>query len=198
MKYIYAMATSLVVLAACTTIPPKNTDNICHIFNEKADWYSATLSAARRWGVPIAVQMSIIRQESAFIADAQPPRPLILGFIPWFRSSSAYGYPQAKDETWADYQKNSGNWWANRADFSDSCDFVAWYCAISNKKLGIAYTDANKLYLAYHEGHGGFRRESFKSKQWLLNTAEKVNQRAWLYDEQLTACRLELENKNHE
>lgn len=187
---------SLAVLSACTTAPLKNPENICEIFREKDDWYQASLSSARRWGVPIAVQMAIIDQESGFIADARPPRPLILGFIPWFRSSSAYGYPQAKDETWADYQKQSGNGWADREDFADSCDFVAWYCATSNNKLGISTSDTNNLYLTYHEGLGGFRRNSHLPKQWLLNIAQKVHRRALRYDAQLTTCRQELETKN--
>lgn len=196
MNYKYIFATSLVVLPACTTSPPKNPENICQIFHEKDDWYMASLGASRRWGIPIAVQMSIIRQESSFVADAQPPRPTILGFIPWFRSSSAYGYPQAKDETWADYQKYTGNSWADREDFADSCDFVAWYCSISYKKLGILASDANQLYLAYHEGHSGYQRATYQSKQWLIKTAERVNQRAWKYDEQLAECRKDLEMEN--
>ncbi|MGZ4998998.1 MAG: transglycosylase SLT domain-containing protein [Methylomonas sp.] len=187
---------SLSFLAACTTMPPRNTENICQIFREKDDWYQATLSSARRWGVPIAVQMAIINQESSFVADAEPPRPMILGFIPWFRSSSAYGYPQAQDETWADYQQRAGNGWADREDFADSCDFVAWYCAISNKKLGISTSDTANLYLTYHEGLGGFQRQTHKPKQWLLNTAQKVHQRALRYDAQLATCRQELEAKN--
>lgn len=183
---------SLAILSACTTLPPKNTENICQIFLEKDDWYAATLDSARRWGIPIAVQMAIIRQESSFIADAQPPRPMLLGIIPWFRESSAYGYPQAKDGTWADYQRQTDNSWADREDFADSCDFVAWYCAISHKKLGILNSDANQLYLAYHEGHGGFAQRSYLPKQWLLTTAQKVQQRALRYDSQLATCRQQL------
>lgn len=193
---ILAVLSGLTACAACATLPPKHSENLCQIFREKQDWYPATLQAAQRWGTPIAVQMAIIRQESSFIADAEPPRPTILGFLPWFRSSSAYGYPQAKDETWADYQKHSGNSWADREDFADSCDFVAWYCAVSRDKLGIAPSNANDLYLAYHEGHGGFRRNSHAAKNWLLQTARKVEQRAWVYDGQLNNCRQELENGN--
>lgn len=196
MKLRLIMLSSIALLSACTTIPPKNTQNICQIFREKDDWYQASLLAARRWGVPIAVQMSIIHQESSFIADAEPPRPTLLGFIPWFRSSSAYGYPQAQDGTWADYQNQTGNHWADRDDFADSCDFVAWYCATSHQKLGIPNSDARNLYLAYHEGHNGYRRQHYQNKQWLLNTAQKVSQRAWLYDTQLTSCRQELESEN--
>lgn len=187
---------SLAALSACANIPPHNPHDICSIFREKDDWYQATLSASRRWGVPIAVQMSIIHQESGFVADAEPPRPTILGFIPWFRSSSAYGYPQAQDGTWADYQRQTGNSWADREDFADSCDFVAWYCAMANRVLGIPLYDANNLYLAYHEGLSGYQRQNYKNKHWLIDVARKVDQRAWQYDAQLTTCRQELENKN--
>lgn len=186
----------LSTLTACATMPPQNTENLCQIFKEKDDWYQASLAASRRWGAPIALQMSIMFQESSFVHDAEPPRPSILGFIPWFRSSSAYGYPQAQDGTWADYQRQTGNNWASRENFADSCDFVAWYCAISNKKLGIPLNDARNHYLAYHEGHAGFRRQNYKNKGWLLNAAQKVDQRAWRYDAQLSACRQELENEN--
>jgi len=187
---------SLTALSACANTPPHNTRNICEIFKEKDDWYQATLAAAQRWGVPIAVQMSIINQESSFIADAEPPRPTILGFIPWFRSSSAYGYPQAQDRTWSDYQRQSGNGWADREDFADSADFVAWYCAMSHKMLGIPVYDANNLYLAYHEGLTGYLRKHYKNKHWLMNVAKKVHSRAWQYDAQLATCRQELENEN--
>lgn len=196
MKLKSLMAVSLVGLSACANLPPRNSSNICEIFREKDDWYQATLASSRRWGVPIAVQMSIIQQESSFVADAEPPRPTILGFIPWFRSSSAYGYPQAQDGAWDDYQRQTGNSWADREDFADSCDFVAWYCATSNRKLGIPFNDAKNLYLAYHEGHGGYMRQIYQNKRWLLNTAQKVDQRAWMYDAQLATCRQELESEN--
>jgi len=187
---------SLAVLSACANVPPHNSDNLCEIFREKDDWYEATLAASRRWGVPIAVQMSIIKQESSFVHDAEPPRPTLLGFIPWFRSSTAYGYPQAQDGTWSDYQHQSGNSWADREDFADSADFVAWYCSMSNRSLGIPVYDANNLYLAYHEGLTGYRRQHYKNKHWLMRVARKVDQRAWQYDAQLTTCRQELENEN--
>ncbi len=196
MKFKPMLFASLAALSACATLPPQNALNICQIFREKDDWYQSTLAASRRWGVPIAVQMAIIYQESSFISDAEPPRPTLLGFIPWFRSSSAYGYPQAQDSTWADYQNQTGNHWADRDDFADSCDFVAWYCSVSHQKLGIPFSDARNLYLAYHEGHGGFRRQSHANKHWLINTAQNVHQRAWQYDTQLANCRQELESKN--
>jgi len=188
MKKIFILA-ALCFLSACATVPPKNIDNICSIFSEKSDWYEDSYQVYTRWGVPIPVQMAIMYQESSFRADAQPPRPWLLGFIPWFRSSSAFGYAQAKDETWADYISNTGNSGADRDDFTDATDFIGWYCAVSEKQLGIPKTDAKNLYLAYHEGHGGFKKRSYLKKGWLQQTANKVANRAQRFQKQLSTCR---------
>ena len=182
------------LLPACTTSPPKNIDNICSIFREKDDWYDYSKDSFEKWGVPIHVQMAIINQESRFVADALPPRPYLLGFIPWFRSSSAYGYPQAQDGTWEWYLDDTGRWIATRDDFADATDFVGWYCSVSNKKLGISKWDAKNQYLAYHEGHTGFHRKSYLQKRWLLSTSEKVARKANTYRTQLETCREEMES----
>lgn len=48
-------------------------------------------------------------QEPPFEHDALPPRYYSLGFIPWDRVSSAYGYTRAKDETWTGYKHEAGD-----------------------------------------------------------------------------------------
>jgi hypothetical protein len=53
----------------------------------------------------------------------------------------------------------------------------------------VALTDARNQYLAYHEGHTGFARGSHNSKQWLLNVADRVANRAAMYQRQLSSCR---------
>ncbi|MDD1625497.1 MAG: hypothetical protein LUO94_12135 [Methylococcaceae bacterium] len=183
-------------LAACTAVPPKNSDNICATFREKEDWYEDAKESYEKWGVPIPVQMAIMHQESHFVADAQPPRTWLLGFIPWFRSSSAYGYAQAKDETWDDYLDKAGSWSADRDEFADAADFIGWYSNISHSRLGISKGDANNLYLAYHEGHGGYQHKSFLKKPWLQQVAIKVAKRATLFQRQLSICEKELKSEN--
>jgi hypothetical protein len=136
--------------------------------------------------------MAIMHQESRFVAKAKPPRTKLLGFIPWLRPSSAYGYSQAKDSTWDWYQSASGNYGADRDDFDDAIDFIAWYNHTSVKRCGIRSDDTYHLYLAYHEGHGGFNRRSFKSKPWLKRVAQKVSARSSRYASQLAACEEEL------
>ena len=73
----------VIVATACATAPPQNIENICAVFEEKGSWYKAATKSEKRWGTPIHVQMSIMRQESSFRFDAKPPRGKLLGFIPW-------------------------------------------------------------------------------------------------------------------
>lgn len=189
-------AATILLLQACTASPPKNTENICETFREKSNWYSHAKSSYQKWGVPIPVQMAIIHQESRFVADAEPPRPKLLGFIPWFRNNSAYGYAQALDGTWNDYRKYTRRWSADRDDFADAVDFVGWYNHMSHLRLGLSKSDARQLYLAYHEGHSGFRRKTFLRKPWLIGVAEKVDHRANAYGAQLNSCWNEFESKS--
>ncbi len=184
-----AFATMLCLgLVACVSSPPKHLDNLCHIFDEKSGWYKHARKASKRWGVPIATNMAFMHQESRFVAKAKPPRKKILGFIPGPRKSSAYGYSQAKDDTWKWYKKSSGHRGADRNDFDDAIDFISWYNHISVKKLKVSPSNTYALYLAYHEGHGGYTRGTYKRKKWLTDVAKKVDQRAKRYQAQLKKC----------
>lgn len=92
-------------------------------------------------------------RESSFVHDAQPPMQYFL-FIPTGRASSAYGYAQVKDETWADYQRETGNGWSDRDDFADAIDFMGWYTHKAQRLNGTSKWDAYGQYLNYHEGWG--------------------------------------------
>ncbi len=185
----------LAALAGCTTSPPKDTDNICAIFFEKDDWYQDAARARDKWDSGIPVMMAIIHQESRFKADAKPPRQKILGIIPWTRPSDAYGYSQALDATWDWYETSTGRWGADRDDFGDSIDFIGWYNDQSYRRNGIDRADTYSLYLAYHEGHGGYSRASYNSKPWLTDVARKVQGRAATYQVQLQVCEEKLKDK---
>ena len=187
------LSAGTVTVISCASRPPANINNICAIFTDKEGWYEDAQASEEQWGTPIHVQMAIIRQESSFRDDAQPPRGTLLGFIPWTRPSSAYGYPQAKDETWDWYIEKTGNSGADRDDFADAIDFVGWYTNVSHRKLGISKWDAYQQYLAYHEGHGGFKRRSYAKKAWLKSVAKKVDRQSKRYAAQLKGCRDDLE-----
>lgn len=179
------------LLAGCISAPPAKPQDICAIFDDKPEWHEPAVEASTQWGSSIPVMMSIMYQESQFVADAQPEFRWFL-FIPLGRPSSAYGYPQAKDETWDWYEESAGRHFADRDQFADAIDFIGWYNAQSYSRNRIRRNDAYNLYLAYHEGHGGFSRATYRGKQWLINTAHKVSSRAATYDRQYAHCRKRL------
>ncbi|MEE9452602.1 MAG: hypothetical protein V3V61_07600 [Gammaproteobacteria bacterium] len=186
----------LFTVAACAGKPqPANVENICSIFKQYPKWYWATQDVQKRWGVPINVQMAIIYQESRFSAKAKPPRGKLLGIIPWKRPSSAKGYSQALKGTWDEYQESAGKNRATRSAFADAADFVGWYGYQANQRAGISRSDAYPLYLAYHEGIGGYQRRSYANKTWLINIAQKVQSRAATYQRQLQGCQAKLKKK---
>jgi hypothetical protein len=186
----------LLVSIGCTKKPPSNLDNSCSIFKEKSGWYDAANDSFKKWGVPIHVQLAIIHQESRFSAQAKAPKDYLLWFIPWGRKSSAYGYAQVKDATWDWYIEKTGNWRASRDDFEDVTDFIGWYGNYTYKTLGVSKWDAYKQYLAYHEGHGGFKRKTYLKKPWLVKVARKVKKRASMYHSQLQRCKSQLESSS--
>jgi len=182
-------------LAACATTPPSNPDNLCDIFFEKDGWYEQAKLTRERWGTPIHVKMAIMRHESSFRHNAKPPRHYVLGFIPWGRISTAVGYSQALDGTWARYQKENKRIRANRRDFDDSLDFIGWYLHTTKRQVGLSLDDTYSQYLAYHEGQVGFKNGTWKAKPSVQRYAQKVTATANRYQSQLNQCRDGLENR---
>jgi hypothetical protein len=183
------------LLQACATATPTNRQNICALFEEKSGWYKDAKKAADKWQSTVPIIMSIMYQESAYVAKARPPRTKILWIFPGPRPSDAYGYPQAKDNTWDWYQEKTGHYSARRHDFGDAADFIAWYNWQSNQLAGVPLNDSFSLYLAYHEGQGGYKRGTYKGKQWLLKIAKTVASRTANFDAQLKNCQEQLESK---
>jgi len=178
------------LLSACggAKSPPRNLDNACSIVEQRPQYLRAFKRAEAKWGVPVAVQMAVIHQESKFDGDARTPHRYALGVIPMGRQSSAFGYGQALDGTWAEYQKAEGRWRANRTNINDAADFMGWYMTLTEQRNGISKTDARNQYLAYHEGHAGYARGSYTRKSWLVRVSANVQDRAVMYDRQLRAC----------
>ncbi|MCE2736909.1 MAG: lytic transglycosylase [Cereibacter sp.] len=181
----------LLLLASCgggNFSAPRDLDNACSIIRERPRYLSAMESTERKWGIPVYVQMATIHQESKFIGNARTPHQYALGIIPMGRQSSAYGYSQALDGTWEEYQDDQGRRGAKRDRIRDATDFMGWYMNASHEKLGISKSDARNQYLAYHEGRVGFARGSYNKKPWLLDVADSVGNRAERYRKQLQTC----------
>ncbi len=195
MKYALVVGLTL-LLSGCFSTPAIEVVNICHMLDEEVSWYKAARASEKKHHAPMAIQLAIIYQESHFASDVKPPRDKLFGVIPWFRSSSAYGFAQAQDGTWKGYQKATNNYGADRNDFADAIDFVGWYMNKSQQRSGIKKTDTYNQYLAYHEGHGGFNRKTYNKKPKLLKVAKKVERYANKFQKQLNKCRPSLEKNS--
>jgi hypothetical protein len=173
-KLVIFLASSLVVGFA-KPAHAQDTGNVCHIFKNNPTWYKKAKATEDKWGIPVPVQMAIMHTESNFNAHAKAP------------TSTAYGFSQALNGTWAHYQRATQST-GRRDDFGDATDFIGWYAKETNKVLGILPNNPFALYLAYHEGAGAYKKASYNKKPWLVRLAKKVNSDAGMYSSQLSAC----------
>ncbi|MGM0984150.1 MAG: lysozyme-like domain containing protein [Pseudomonadota bacterium] len=184
----------LPLLPGCAMLapaPPENPSNICEIFREQPDWYDYARDSQEKWGTPVATQMAFIQRESSFRSHVKPPRGKLLGFIPWTRPSSAYGYAQAQDPVWDEYEEEAGQLFSRRTHMKHATDFIGWYNARTRRMTGVSLNNPEHLYLAYHEGQGGYRRGSWQAKPAVQRTARQVAATASRYRHQLAACEAE-------
>jgi hypothetical protein len=191
-----AAAILLVLVTACSgtgnlggfNSKPQTPHNLCGIYAQYGPWQRSANASQQAWDIHSSISMAFIQHESGYSATARPPRKRILGVFPGDHLSSAYGYPQAINGTWTLYQQLTGYHSAKRTNFHDAIDFVGWYNARSVRLNNIDRNDAYHLYLAYHEGNGGFAKKSYLAKPWLLTVAKKVSAQASRYRSQLQFC----------
>ncbi|MBS56425.1 MAG: hypothetical protein CMP16_00955 [Rickettsiales bacterium] len=196
LEKIYIILSLLFIfLSACSSNQLKSTADSCIIFDQKKNWYKATKKSNEKWQTPIAFILSVVKHESSFKQFAKPKRKKILGFIPGKRPSTAFGYAQVTNPTWQWYKTSTQRKNASRANFNDITDFIGWYTHQSYKILGIDKNDFYNQYLAYHEGHGGWKKESYHSKKSLIEVAKKVEITAKKYNNQLIQCEEKLNKK---
>ncbi|MDI9244770.1 lysozyme-like domain containing protein [Marinobacter sp. CHS3-4] len=173
---------------------PADPDNICSVFREHPVWYDYAKDAQQKWGTPIATQLAFVYYESSFRSHARPPRKLLLGFIPWLRPTSAFGYAQALDPAWGEYLEANGDGLAVvRTNMKYALDFVGWYNHLTRREVGVPLNQPRNLYLAYHEGRTGYQRKNYSRKPDIVKLADRVQNRAFRYDNQLKTCEQEFQ-----
>ncbi|WP_332059866.1 transglycosylase SLT domain-containing protein [Bartonella sp. CB74] len=194
MRHLVFLGVFVFLLGGCATKPPIYTNNACAIFAQKGgffnNWRKAAKSAEMHHGIPMPIILATINVESGFRHNARPPRKKLLGFIPWKRRSTAYGYSQAIDGTWTMYLRSTGRLFARRNNFADAADFVAWYHRQSVQRNGVRFDDAYSLYLNYHMGHGAYARNGGYATAALIKAARRMERIAKNYEQQLRACGL--------
>lgn len=165
-------------------------NDACKMLKENDDWLEASMESYKKWNTPISIQLAFIRQESSFRHDARPIRK-----NKWYEfgtnyASSAYGYSQALDGTWEHYKKSTGQSFQKRDSYADAVDFIGWYNKQTQRKNKVSRMNAHDLYLAYHEGWGGYQRKTYNKKAFLKTAARKVEQWSVKYSQQLNKCRI--------
>ena len=182
------------LISACSSIP-KNTADGCSIFYEKYFWYKHTKKTEKKWGVPIYIQLAIIKTESNFNWLAKPKRLKLFKVIPYKRPSSSFGYSQAVKGTFKQYKNETGNKLARRTRFKDSVDFIGWYMNKTEKILKIPKTDVYRQYIAYHEGWGNYK--NYKNNKKVIILAKRVTAQAEKYRKQIKQCQSKLNRKRY-
>ncbi len=84
---------------------------------------------------------------------------------------------------------------ASRANCGDTVDFVGRYNDLRHQRNRNEKTDACRLYLACHEGHRGYSRQTCSDKAWLLDATRNSVTRAEAYDGQLQGCERRLQRR---
>ena len=185
---------SSTVIQKPRTIETKNIktsykNDACKMLQENPDWLDATYASYKKWGTPISVQLSFVYHESSFNYNARPIKKKKLYEFGTEYASSALGFSQALNGTWKDYTDDHKFQKKSRTNFGHSVDFIGWYNSKSFK-MGIKPDDAYNLYLAYHEGRGGWQRKYYAKKTWLKNYAKSVKSKSLVYSKQINNCNL--------
>lgn len=183
-----ALALMLALAYAWMEPPPADQGDLCRVFAQRPGWYDDARAAADRWDMPLTTLMAFVQLESGFRRESRPPRRYLLGYIPWLRPSSAFGYGQIGDAAWSDYIAARPGLARSREDMGDVLDFIGWYNRGSVEQLGIEPGDTKRLYLAYHEGRAGYRDGRWRDAPGLIRYAERVARRADDYAAQLERC----------
>lgn len=189
-SYVWKLSIIALLLVQCAcqhSLPTSDINNACALFNEKFDWYRYHHKARREHGIPIWLQLSFVHMESRFNPTAVPIKEMKNGVVTK-TLSSALGYAQALNGSWAEYTSARPSWKRSRTYYSDSIDFMGWYLHRCHLKAGVAKNDPYNMYLCYHEGISGYKKGSYKQKKAIIAYAKKTDLLARKYYKQLQQC----------
>lgn len=175
------------LLISCTPKPStekkvekEEMSDICAIFQQHPEWYTAAKQAQDKWGIPVATQMAIINKESKFkIAKPQPQQA----------AAPFYGYSPAHAAAWQQY-KNEIRETTPRNEFDTTTDFLGWFSKKA-QELGIQQSDTYTLYLVYQQGFDSYKSGNYRMKS-AMDKARQVANQAQIYQQQLPNCEVSL------
>lgn len=193
-KFTESIVLLTLFVTSCATNKPLPITDGCLLLKSKqgifSSWKSSLQSAEKKYQIPSSIILAIIYTESKFKADARPAHKKLFGFLPLFSHlSTAYGYSQALEGTWAEYQRATNNPYAMRSNFSDAVDFIGWF--LRNKSVNqnhIAPNDPFHLYLSYYYGSTQYPYVLQHIDATAHQAAAQTAHMALLYYKQLRSC----------
>ena len=190
MGKVIVLVCAALVLNSCslpTRVPASYQKNFCKMMEANSGWFRQLMKVRKKTESHPWVVMAIIHQESRFDPHAVPKGTKRANEE---SHQGAYGYAQAIKTTWDAFRKQTGNLDAERSNFKDATEFIGWYNDISHNQLGIDLRNTHDLYLAYHEGHGGFSQKTYRkpSNKWVVAVAKKVAKQSERYRKQFRGC----------
>lgn len=172
------------LLGGCSQ-QPIALNNACDILSLHPTWYRYHVHFAHKYSVPIPTVMAIIALESGFNAQARPVKSwLVKNYIPWEYASSSYGYSQATNASWKDFQRANPYSIYTRGDYVSSVAFVSWY--LSTYAVSKGMTKIDDQYIIYHDGPNKAANAISPATREYAN---KVSRLADTYERQLKQCR---------
>ncbi len=101
-----------------------------------------------------------------------PRTSIALGIIPMGRQSSAYGYSQALDGTWEEYQEDQRRRGAKRDRIDDATDFMGWYMD-EHLRTRLAFRSPMPATSTWPitRGAPALPGDSYQAKPWLMDVA---------------------------
>ena len=166
--------------------------NPCQYFFTHPQRLQIHQSVANKWHISTGTQLAVLLQESNLSAYARADQRHWINRIFSTKKISAYGYAQAIDRTWGQYQQTQNKQFASRHNYHDATDFIGWYLSTISKQTHIPTTQTEKLYLAYHEGIKGYQKQTYKNKPQLQKISHKVAQQGQAIDQAIDQCQYQL------
>ena len=168
-----------------------NIDNACLILKQNPDWHRALYRTQLVYRISIPVQLAFVRHESSFNHKARPVNNKKKWFIFNSYKSTAYGFAQVLNGTWDEFQTTFKNKKLKRTNFGHSVEFIGWY----NRKhinSGLDGNNISHLYLAYHEGLGGYKKKTYINKPCLVDYSNSVQKTSIKYSNQISSCNIKV------
>ncbi|MEC8461419.1 MAG: hypothetical protein VXY77_04405 [Pseudomonadota bacterium] len=167
----HAYRVPILALAAICTMKGQDNFNPFNYYYHNPPIYRAHQVLAKRTQLHPAEAFAIIKHESNFRAHASYRRHWLYDIFVKPKSS-AYGYAQAIDASWHEYQKVNPS--AKRSHYLDSIGFIHWY--IHKHRSLFRNHSMTEHYKLYHDGPKNYQEQNLLVSEQVVRRVEQTYQ----------------------